>query len=200
MIDIAKITLVLGFSSFFVAGTGMNPVWAASPGQEIKDAANRVLKIINDPKLKGENNRNAKRDKLRETIFPRFDFSEMAKRTLGKHWGRNPDKQREFVTAFTQLLEESYADQIEAANADKVVFVNERIEDDFAEVSTKIISPKGEETPIIYKLHRVGSEWKVYDVIIANISLVNNYRSQFNRVLANASLDELIKRIKEKTS
>lgn len=199
MVNIAKITLVLGFSSFFVTGSGINPVWAASPVQEIKVTVNRVLEIINDPKLKGENNRNARRDKLRETIFPRFDFSEMAKRALGKHWGRNPEKQREFVAAFSQLLEDSYAEQIEAANAAKVAFTNERIDGEFAEVSTKVTSPKGEETPIVYKLHRVGSEWKVYDVIIANISLVNNYRSQFNRVLTNASLDELIKRIKEKT-
>jgi len=84
------------------------------------------------------------------------------------------------------------------AGGDKVVYLNERTEKDYAEVDTKVISPKGEETPMTYKLHPVGSDWKVFDIVVENISIVNNYRSQFNRVLSNASLDELIKRIKEK--
>ena len=89
--------------------------------------------------------------------------------------------------------EETYADQIELASGDKVVYLNERTEKDYAEVDTKVISSKGEETLMTYKLHPVDSDWKVFDIVVENISIVNNYRSQFNRVLSNASLDELIK-------
>jgi phospholipid transport system substrate-binding protein len=122
----------------------------------------------------------------------------MAKRALGSNWNRYPDQQREFVTAFTQLLEDTYADQIEAANGDKVVYLSERADKEYAEVATKVISVKGEETSMTYKLRAVDSDWKVYDIVVENVSVVNNYRAQFNRVLSNASLDELINRMKEK--
>jgi phospholipid transport system substrate-binding protein len=189
---------IFGLSVFLTLGISIPHLGAATPMEEIKTTADQVMKILNEPKLKGESNKSARREKLRQVILPRFDFAEMGKRALGRHWSRNPEKQSEFVEAFQQLLEDSYAEQIEGAKGDKVVYINERTEQGFAEVNTKVISPNGEETPVNYKLHRVGSDWKVYDVVIANVSLVNNYRSQFNRLLANGSLDELIKRIKEK--
>lgn len=156
------------------------------------------METLKDPRLRGDANKSKRREKLRQTILPRFDFVDMAKRALGSHWNRYPDKQQEFVAAFAQLLEESYADEIEAAKGDKVAYVNERTEPGIAEVDTKVISSDGEETPILYKLHPVGSDWKVYDVVIANISLVNNYRSQFSHILSHSSFDDLIKLIKEK--
>jgi phospholipid transport system substrate-binding protein len=95
-------------------------------------------------------------------------------------------------------LEDTYADQIEAAKGDKVIYLDERTDKDYAEVGTKVISSKGEETLMTYKLHPVDSDWKVFDIVVENISIVNNYRTQFNRVLSNASLDELIKRMRDK--
>lgn len=192
---IAKTIAIVGLSGL-IAGTSIDFLWAASPGKQIQMTANRVLETLNEPKLKDD--LRARREKLREIILPRFDFSEMAKRALGRHWAKHPDKQKEFVTAFAQLLEDTYVVQVEGAAGDKIVLVNERTQGDSAEVNTKIISPKREETAVAYRLHKVGPEWKVYDVMVENVSLVNNYRSQFNRILANNSIDELIKRINDK--
>ncbi len=198
MTNLYKLTLILGLGTILVVGTVGTRLWASAPGEQVKATIDQVMEVLRDPKLQGPTKKAERREKLRQVVLPRFDFAEMAKRALGNNWNRYPDKQREFVTAFTQLLEDTYADQIEAANGDKVVYLNERTEKDYSEVNTKVISPKGEETPMTYKLHPVGSDWKVFDIVVENISIVNNYRSQFNRVLSNAPLDELIKRIKEK--
>jgi len=198
MTHLHKLTLILGLGTILVVGTAGTRLWASAPGEQVKATIDQVMEVLRDPKLQGPSKKAERREKLRQVVLPRFDFAEMAKRALGNNWNRYPDKQREFVTAFTQLLEETYADQIELANGDKVVYLNERTEKDYSEVATKVISPKGEETSMTYKLHPVDSDWKVFDIVVENISIVNNYRSQFNRVLSNASLDELIKRIKEK--
>ena len=102
------------------------------------------MEVLKDPKFQGTGKKAERREKLRQIVLPRFDFAEMGKRALGNNWNRYPDKQQEFVTAFKQLLEETYADQIELASGDKVVYLNERAEKDYAEVDTKVISAKGE--------------------------------------------------------
>jgi phospholipid transport system substrate-binding protein len=193
-----KFALAFALPVILAIGIGTSRAWASVPGEQVKATIDQVMKVLGDPAFQGPSKKTERREKLRQIILPRFDFAEMAKRALGNNWNRYPDKQQEFVTAFKQLLEETYADQIEAAGGDKVVYLNERTEKDYAEVATKVISTKGEETPMTYKLHPVNSDWKVFDIVVENISIVNNYRSQFNRVLSNSSLDELIKRIKEK--
>jgi phospholipid transport system substrate-binding protein len=177
---------------------GANTLWAATPTEQVKATVDRVMEILKDKKLQGEAKREERRERLRQVILPRFDFAEMAKRSLGTHWNRNPTRQKEFISVFTELLEDAYTGKVEAAKGEKVLYLNGHTDQSLAEVKTKVVSAKGEETSINYKMHPVGSEWKVYDVLIENISMVNNYRSQFNRVLANASFDELLKKLKEK--
>jgi phospholipid transport system substrate-binding protein len=180
-------------SVLFVAG----PAFAGAPTDQTKQTVDKVLMIINDPNLKAK--QQERREQLRQIIFARFDFTEMAKRSLGPHWARrSPEEQQDFVRVFTGLLENAYVEQIESANGDKVVYGREQMDGDTAVVSTKVITKKGEEVAITYKLHPVGGDWKVYDVVVEDISLVNNYRSQFNRVLANASFDELMRRLQGK--
>ena len=198
MTNLRKWATIVGLGTFLFVGPEKARLWASGPGEQIKTTVDQVLEVLKDPKLQGDGKKTERREKLRQLILPRFDFAEMGKRALGNNWNRYPDKQQEFVTAFKQLLEDTYADQIEAAKGDKVVYLNERAEKDYAEVATKVISSKGEETPMTYKLHPVDSEWKVFDIVVENISIVNNYRSQFNRVLTNASVDELIQRMKDK--
>ena len=123
----------------------------------------------------------------------------MAKRALGSNWRRRTaQEQDEFVRLFTEILERAYADIIESYGDEKIVYLNERIDGPFADVGSKIVTSKGEEFSIHYKAHLVSDEWKVYDVVAENISLVNNYRSQFNRVISNASYEELLRRLRDK--
>ena len=136
---------------------------------------------------------------MRQVISARFDFAEMAKRSLGQQWQRRTaEEQAEFVKLFTDLLEDAYVSKMESYNGEKVLYTRENQDSDSVEVDTKIATKKGEEYSINYKLHQSKGEWKVYDVVIENVSLVNNYRSQFNRILANSSFNDLVQRIKEK--
>jgi phospholipid transport system substrate-binding protein len=173
---------------------------AGLPTDQVRGTADKVLAILQDPGLKAEAQRPGRRNQLRQAISARFDFNEMAKRSLGSHWQRrSAEEQRQFVQLFTDLLERSYADQIESFNGEKIVYSREKQEKDHAEVDTKIATKKGEEFSVNYRLHLVDREWRVYDVVIENISLVNNYRSQFNRVLAKSSFDDLLQQLQGKT-
>jgi phospholipid transport system substrate-binding protein len=180
----------------------VQPVWVAAgvPGDQVHQTTDKLLAILKDPQLKGESKRNERRDKLKELIYQRFDFTEMARRSLGSEWRRrSPEEQKEFVKLFTGLLERTYLDNIESYNGEKFQYLKEQEDNNHAQVDTKIIDNKGQEFSINYRLHKVNRDWKVYDVVIADISLVNNYRSQFNRVLAKSSYEELVNRMKGKT-
>ena len=172
---------------------------AGTAGNEIRQTVDKLLAILKDPQLKGEGKKNERRNKLREVIYQRFDFTDMAKRSLGSHWQRrSPEEQKEFVKLFTNLLEEAYLDKIESYNGEKVQYLKEREDNDYAEVDTKIVDQKGQDFSVDYRLHNVNGDWKVYDVLIEDVSLVNNYRAQFNRVLAKSSFEELLNRMKER--
>jgi phospholipid transport system substrate-binding protein len=174
-------------------------VAAGTPGEQMRQSVDKLLTILKDPQLKGESKKNERRAKLKEVIYQRFDFTEMAKRSLGSEWRRrSPEEQKAFVKLFTDLLERAYLDQIESYSGEKIQYLKEREDANQAEVATKIIDNKGQEYSVNYRLHNVNGDWKVYDVVIEDISLVNNYRSQFNRVLANSPYEELINTMKQK--
>jgi phospholipid transport system substrate-binding protein len=168
---------------------------AGAPTEQIQSAVEKVTTILKDPKLQAE----AKRKGLREAVYPKFDFTEMARRSLGSHWQRrSPEEQREFVKLFTELVENAYMTNLDGYQGEKVIIGGEKQDKEFAEVDTKIVTKKGEEFAVNYRLRQAGNDWKIYDVVIENISLVNNYRSQFNRVIAQSSFDELFRKMKEK--
>ena len=176
-----------------------DPSRAGIPADQVRQTADKVLLILQDPRLKAADKKKERRDQLRQVISARFDFNEMAKSSLGQHWQRrSAEEQRQFVQLFSDLLERSYADQIESFNGEKIVYGRENEDRDHAEVDTRIVTSKGEGFSVNYKLYSAGREWKVYDVVIENISLVNNYRSQFNRVLANSSFAEFLRKLQEK--
>ena len=175
-------------------------VRAGAPTEQLRQTVDKVLMIVRDPQLKAGEKQNERRDQLRQVISARFDFAEMAKRSLGPHWQRqNADEQGQFVSLFTGVLERSYADQIEAYDGEEISYGRETGDQDHAEVETKLVTNKGQNFSINYKLRVVNGDWKVYDVIIENISLVNNFRAQFNRVLASASFAELLKKLQSKS-
>jgi phospholipid transport system substrate-binding protein len=171
---------------------------AGPPTDQIKATVDKAVGLLRDSRDKpvGTDERRAQ---LREILFIRFDFSEMARRALGAHWRRRTaTEQQEFVQLFTELLERQYAGIIESYTDEKIVYVGERTDGAFAEVNSKIFTAKGQELSINYKAQLIGQEWKVYDVIAEEISLVNNFRSQFNRVISSSSYEELVRRLKEK--
>jgi phospholipid transport system substrate-binding protein len=186
------VALMFGFAALL---TTSMPARAGAPTEQIQSAIEKALSILKDSKLQTD----AKRKQLREALYPKFDFAEMARRSLGSHWQRrSPDEQREFVKVFTELIENAYMTNIEGYKGEKVVMGAEKQDKEFAEVDTKILTNKGEEISVNYRLRQAGSEWKIYDVVIENISLVNNYRSQFNRVIAQSSFEELFRKMKDK--
>lgn len=179
----------------------ISPIVAAvgAPRDQIRETVDKVLAIVKQPQPRSESQKNERRKRLKEVISQRFDFAEMARRSLGSQWQRlSPEQQKEFVQLFTHLLEDSYLDKIESYHGEKVQYGKERLDNDYAEVDTKIIDTKGQEFSVNYRLYNVNGDWKVYDVVIEEVSLVNNYRAQFSRVLGKSSFDELLKRMKEK--
>ncbi len=182
---------------FFIMAA--SPARATAPGDQIRETINKILEVLKDPSLKPDDKKEERLGRLKELIEPQFDFFEMAKRSLGAYWQRrNPEERNEFVRLFTELLETSYIDSIDSYNGEKVDIKSEKQDKDYAEVDTKIVTKKGEEVSVNYKLTAANGGWKVYDVVIENISLVNNYRSQFSRVIAQSSYEDLMHKLKQK--
>jgi phospholipid transport system substrate-binding protein len=173
--------------------------FGGTASDQLKQSIDKIQNILADPALKGDAKTANRRQKLKEAVGERFDFDEMAKRSLGPQWQkRSAAEQEEFVRVFTELLEATYLSKLEEYAGEKIQFVNERQEKDFAEVKTKLINKKGEEYLLDYRLSNTNGDWKVSDVVVENISLVNNYRSQFNRVLSKSSFEELVQAMKQK--
>jgi phospholipid transport system substrate-binding protein len=175
------------------------PARAGIPSDQLRQTTDKVLAILQDPQFKSPTKIPHRRDRLRQVIATRFDFPEMAKRSLGSNWQRlNSAEQRQFVQLFTDLLERTYSDQIAAFDGEKIVYGREQQNENQAEVDTKIITKKGEAFSVNYKLLAADQQWKIYDVVIEDVSLVNNYRSQFNRMLANSSSEDFLRKLRER--
>lgn len=180
-------------SIVFLALAASPPAQVAdAPKEQVKATVDQVLRIIREhPPSEDE--------QLQRVIARRFDFAEMAQRSLGPHWRKlSRAEQQEFVDVFTKLLKRNYLDQIKAYQNQEVLFTGERRDGEFAVVETRIVPRQGEPIAVNYRLQLSDGQWKVYDVVVEDVSVVNNYRSQFNRVLAQSSFSDLIRRMKEK--
>lgn len=166
---------------------------------QVKATVDQVLKILTDPALKGEGKTKERRAKLRQVVLQRFGFTEMSKRSLGRHWTeRTPQERKEFVSLFTDLLERAYVDRVEGYTGEQVVYQGESVDGDYSEVRTKIVTKKNQEIPIIYRLSKNDSNWEVYDIVVEGVSLVNNYRTQFSKVIRTSSYEDLVKKMQVK--
>lgn len=164
------------------------------PRQEIERALQQVTTIL-ESDLEAED----KVERLRAVVVPLFDLSEMARRSLGRHWRRRtPDQREEFTRLFSGLLERTYASRITSYDSQRVYVVGEKIDGRFARVETRIVDRAGRRFDMDYRLHRTGSPaaWRVYDVVVEDISLVNNYRAQFNRVIDRESYESLAEKLR----
>jgi phospholipid transport system substrate-binding protein len=173
--------------------------WAATAQEQLKGAIDRVVSTLDSPAMKGEGKADERRAAVRQIANEIFDFGEIARRSLGRYWQPLSDAQRtEFVGLFGDLLERSYISKIELYGGEKIVYSGERMDGDLAIVSTKIITKNGTEVPIDYRLFRRGDRWLVYDVNIEGISLVSNYRTQFNKIIQSNGYNSLVDRMKAK--
>jgi len=177
------------------------PLRAGGPTEQVRATVDKELVIVRNPDLKSLAQKQVLRAQLAEVIAPGFDFREMAKRSLGPHWGRrSAEEQREFVQIFAALLGRSYAQNLEYYTSQTVLYTREIADANYAQVDTQIVTENRADVSINYKLHSVDHEWKVYDLVIEDISVVNNYRSQFARVIARSSFAELVRVMKDKQS
>jgi phospholipid transport system substrate-binding protein len=175
---------------------GSNAMAVETPTAQLQGTMEHVMAVT--ATFRSEKDFVDNKARLKQIILPRFDFSEMARRSLGEHWGGLKGKEKEFVAAFVQFAEASYMNALGSYRGEKMIYGREQIDHNFAEVDTQVIGYQGDATPINYKLHLVRGQWKVYDVVIDQISLVSNYQSQFSRILQTASMDELMRRLREK--
>lgn len=175
------------------------PAHAGIPLNTVQTNVNKVLDILRDPKLKGEAAKETKKKKLRIIYDQTFDGVELGKRTLGRNWNSLTVPQRqEFVTLFRQVLEKAYMDRILAYTNEKIVYERESmLSATQAEVQTKVVTAS-KEIPITYRVILKGGTWKAYDVLIENVSLVVNYRTQFNDILAKNSPEQLLNILRKK--
>jgi len=175
---------------------GSNAMAVETPTAQLQETMERVMTVT--ATFRSEKDFLDNKARLKQIILPRFDFSEMARRSLGNHWSGLKERENEFVAAFVQFAEASYMNALGSYRGEKMIYGREEVDNNFAEVDTQVIGSGGEATPINYRLHLVRGQWKVYDVVIDQISLVSNFHSQFGRILQTASMDELMRRLREK--
>lgn len=191
---IKRFLLVFTLVAFVIPATVF-----ASVTDEVKTTVDEVVKIVSNKELKKPQNAQKRRQELRAAIGRIFNYGEMAKRAMAQNWrSLTPAQRSEFVQLFATLLENTYARKIESYNNEKIIYTKEIVEGDTAEVRSKVLTTKHDEYSLDYRLLKEGGRWMVYDVVIEGVSLVSNYRGQFNRIIHSQGYPELVKRLKTK--
>ena len=184
---------VFGFASHLSAETG-------SATEAMKGTIDQALKVLKDESLKAPERARERVEILEGIIGKRFDYQEMGKRTLGKHWRKLSEADRgEFVHLFQRFLSKTYAGNVDGYSGEQVQYLKERRKGDYAEVQTAVTSGKST-TAIYYRLLKSADTWKVYDVLIEDVSLVKNFRSQFGRIIEAESAKGLLEKLRAKTA
>jgi len=191
-------SIILGMTSMRVE-SAQSPV-PQSPMESMKSTVHHALEVLRDPELKKPDRADERVTRLKKIADSRFDYGEMAKRSLGSQWSKLEERQQqEFVDLFTEFLTSTYMDKIHDYGGEDVKFLNERIEDQYAEVKSLMVGKKTE-IPLDYRLLLKDGEWKAYDVVVDGISLVRNYREQFTTILRSSSYDKLARMLREKNT
>lgn len=171
---------------------------AESAKEQLQSTIDRVIEVLRTIRSAEDIEKN--RSSLREILLTRFDFAAMAQKSLGNRWKDLNGHEEEFVSAFTDFVEHSYMSTLGSYRGEKVVYDRDRADGESAEVDTRVVGGQGTPIKIEYKLHLAGGEWKVYDAVIDDVSIVGNYRSQFARILQTTSLEELIQSLRARAS
>jgi len=179
---------------------------AVGPRDVVQSAVSRVILALQKADVDTpEPNRRLvaeqRRIEIRRVATDLFDFDEISRRALSRQWtSRTPEEQAEFTRLFTDLLERSYIGRIEAYSGEKIVYLGEIVDGPFATVRSKVITRRNTETPLDYRLQLKDGRWKVYDILIDNVSFVSTYRSEFSRILQRESYAALVERLRKQTS
>lgn len=173
---------------------------AGGPQDRVRDTLESALHILNDPALQGSEKGEARRQEVRKLIGDRFNYTEMAERSLNSHWGTLTGKQRrEFVDLFGELFERSYSNLVLDSLPDQnILYVGESVNGTEAMVNTIVVDKRGDRLPVDYELKHRKGRWELYDVVIDGVSIVANYQSQFNKVIQTSSYESLVKKMRIK--
>jgi phospholipid transport system substrate-binding protein len=170
----------------------------AEPTEQLKAQLERVVQVLQDPEVK-KGGRVAERRAVRKIAEETFDFGDTARRALARHWAqRSAAEREEFVAVFTDVFEHAYLSKVELLQGDRVLYLGDSVEGGSAIVRTRLTTKQGSQLDVDYRMKQNGTSgrWLVYDVLIEGVSLVDNYRNQFNSVIQRSSYGELVRRLK----
>jgi len=185
---------VLIITGIFLSSTAF-----AGATDDVKKSVDELFRIVADKNLQQHDQK--RRQVLKQVINTIFDYSEMAKQTLGRHWNpRSPTERSQFTDLFASLLDNSYISKIESYTNEKIVYGKETIDGKYAEVKSKVITAKRDEYTLDYRLLNENGKWMVYDIVIEGVSMVSNYRTQFSRIINTSGYSELVKKLQTKST
>jgi len=174
--------------------------WAGAPTEQLRTQIDRAIKVLEDPEMAKESRMVERRTAIRRIANEIFDFTETTRRSLGTHWQvRTPQERDEVTRLFADLLERSYIGRIETYSGERIQFLGDTIDGDQTTVRSRLITKQGMEIPVDYRMHRAsGDRWLTYDVAIEGVSLVANYRAQFNKIIQTSGYTSLVKKLAAK--
>jgi len=171
-----------------------SPVWAG-PTDQLREYTDQVVKVLDDPSMARQDRRAA----VRKIAHEAFDINETAQRVLARHWkDRTPAEREEFTQLFADLLERTYIARMDEYGGERIKYLSEAIDGKLASVRARILTRTGTEVSVESRMNLRGDRWLIYDILIENVSLVANYRSQFDRIVRSSSYEELVRRLKTK--
>ncbi len=190
---------LLTLTAALLLGLTALPAQAMTPTETVKSRVDEALQSLTQNPATGPEAMERRRAEIRRAADALFDFTEMSRRALGRHWADRTEAEREeFVRLFTDLMARSYIGKIDRYAGEAIAYTGERVNGDEASVQSQVVTPKGSQIPVEYRLHRVNESWSAYDVFIENVSLVGTYRSQFDRIIKTESFADLLRRLREK--
>ena len=175
--------------------------FAGVPTDGIKETTDRILVVVSDPALKGPENKTKRGKLIRKAVDERFDWEAMTKRSLARHWRKRTEaEKKEFISLFGKLLERTYLDKVGSYSGEKVIYVGETVDGKYGTITAKILTHSQTEVEVRYRLKELKGDWRVYDISVEGVSLVNNYRKQFNSIILRSSYDELVRKLRKKVA
>lgn len=189
----------LFFAFFLFLGVLPCEALAEGPMEQVRLTTDKILEILTDPELENEAGAQEKKALIRKAVDERFDWEGLSRRALARHWARRTEEERDaFVVLFGKLLERTYLDRVEEYSGEEIIYVGQTVDGDYATVEAKFLTAQKNEIPVLYRLRQKEDAWLVYDVVIEGVSLVGNYRNQFQSILARKPYEELVRMLEEK--